>query len=219
MTQPTAFSYSRLNSFEECPKKFHALSISKSFKEKESPPMLEGKRVHKALELRIKLNRKLPDDLTKHEPMMQRLAAAPGVKLTEYQMAVTQEYQPTDWFASNVWCRAIADLAIKKDDRAALFDYKTGKMSNDFSQMRLTGAVFMHLHPEVMHVTLAYVWLKDKQTTTEKMARADIGEVWGSLMPRIKNYQTAFEQTAFPARPGRQCKWCPVKTCPYWEGE
>lgn len=219
MTTPMAFSYSRLNSFEQCPKKFHAVNVAKTFKEVESEPMAEGKRVHKALELRIKSNTKLPPDLVKHEPTMQRIAAAPGLKLTEFQMSITDQFKPVSWFDKNTYCRAVADLAVVNGDKAAVFDYKTGKPSDDFTQMRLTGAVFFQHYEKVNRIQLVYVWLKNKTLTQETMLRSDIPDVWSSLLPRINNYQAAAAAQDYPPKPGWQCRSCPVKTCPYWEGK
>jgi hypothetical protein len=86
----TAFSYSRLNQFEECPKKMHAVQIAKSVKENESEAMRYGKDVHKSLEMRIKNGKKLPAHLEPLEPMMFKLANAPGLKFAEMQLAISQ---------------------------------------------------------------------------------------------------------------------------------
>lgn len=219
----TAFSYSRLNKFEQCPKQFHAVHIAKSVKEAESTAMKEGKDAHKAFELRVKIGKALPVNLSQHEPLMQQLINAPGEKQTELQLAITPKFEPTDWFdprggPPTVWCRAIVDLGLLNGSSAVLVDYKTGKMSDDFTQMRLTGAVYMHNYPEVMKVTLAYLWLKHRKITKEPMTREEIPEVWDGLMPKINRYQVAFQKQEFPPRPDRHCKWCPVQSCPYWEG-
>lgn len=219
-----AFSFSRLNQFNECPRKFHEIQILKRVKESESAAMKEGKDVHKALELRIKINKALPPNLKQHERLMSMIASAPGTKQTELQLAITPQFQPCDWFdprggPPTVWCRAIVDLGVMNGSNAALFDYKTGKMSGDFLQLRLTGAVYFQHFPEVNRLKLAYAWLGHDRVTKEEMTRDEIPDVWSELMPRIERYQIAFRKQEFPPRPDRHCKWCPVKTCPYWEGK
>jgi CRISPR/Cas system-associated exonuclease Cas4 (RecB family) len=217
VTKPaTAFSFSRLTQFEECPKKMHAVQIAKSVKENESEPMRYGKEVHKALEMRIKNGKKLPEHLKPLESMMAKLAAAPGMKMTEYQLAIDSAYAPCSWFEKTAYCRAIVDLGIVAGNKAVLFDYKTGKISDDFTQMRLTGAVFFQHHPEVEEVKLVYLWIKAQKPTIEVMHRDEIPAVWTALLPRINRYQHAFQKEEFPARQGWHCKYCPVKTCPYW---
>ena len=212
----TPFSFSRLNSFEECPKKFHQVQIVKAFKEKESEQMTYGSEVHKALELRLARGKPLPLHLSHLGSLMDTLESGPGTKMTEQRMAITADYTPTDWFAKDVYCRAIADLIITNGSRGAIFDYKTGKMSDDFTQMRLTGAVFMHHAPEIDTLDLAFVWIKDKKVTRQRMTREDVPSIWSSLLPRVGRYQAAFDKVEFPPRQGRYCRWCPVESCPYW---
>lgn len=217
MSDPIAFSFSRLNQYEECPKKFHAVGIAKSVREVETQPMKDGKAAHKALELRVRDGKVLPPNLVHLESMAKVIVAAPGDKRTEQQLAINANYEPTGWFDKDVYCRAIVDLSVNNGPRAVLFDYKTGKMSPDFTQMRLTGAVYFEHQPAVELLDLAYVWLKSKKITKETMRRDEIPDVWNGLLPRIQRYQDAFGAQDFPARPGRQCKWCPVKSCPYNE--
>lgn len=219
MTQPTAFSYSRLNNFDECPKKFHALAIAKTYKEKETEAMSYGKAVHKALELRVAHGKPLPGHLAHLEPLSQSIVGDPGIKRTELQMAINAALEPTDWFAKDVYCRAIADLAVDRGRFAALFDYKTGKKSEDFMQLKLTSVLYFQHQPEVERIKCAFVWIKDKSVSTIDISRDEAGEVWSEMAPRIERYQAAFREDEFPPRPGRHCRWCVVKGCPYWEGK
>jgi hypothetical protein len=221
---PTAFSFSRLNWFEECPKKMHAVQIAKTFKEVESEPIKYGKYVHKAFENRVKHNDPLPATLRVFEPMMAKIAKSKSTKHAELQLAIDQDFEPCDWFGKRlpqgkvVYCRSVVDLAVisPNGEEAALFDYKTGKMADDFTQMRLTGALFMQHYPDVKRVKLVYLWIKNNMPTHEYMTREEIPNVWSELLPRINRYQEAFQKLEFPARQGRHCKWCVVKTCPYW---
>jgi hypothetical protein len=217
VTQPVAFSYSRLGSFETCPKRFHATAIAKSTKEPESQAMFDGKQTHKALEVRVGRGVPLPSHLGHLEPLSAALAASPGQKLCEYQMAINPDMQPTGWFDKDVYCRAVADLLIVNGTIAALFDYKTGKKSNDFLQLKLTSTMaLMHL-PEVNTIKAAFIWTKDRTSSPCTVKRDDIPEVWSEIAPRVNHFQKAFETHDFPARPGWACRGCPVKMCQYWE--
>jgi CRISPR/Cas system-associated exonuclease Cas4 (RecB family) len=214
---PTAFSYSRLNSFETCPRKFHAVSITKNFKEPESMAMSYGKDVHKALELRVGKGVPLPGHLTHLEGIAGALSASPGDKITEYQMAVDASLKPVGWFHKDVYCRAVADLVLDCGTKAGLFDYKTGKKSNDFLQLRLTASLYFQHAPRVEVIKCAFIWTKDRSSSTVEIGRDEIGEVWSELSPRIRRFQEAFEQQDFPPRPSWQCRGCPVTTCQYVE--
>ena len=214
----TAWSYSRLNNFETCPKKFYHQSVAKDVYEAEGEAMRYGKMVHKALEMRVGKNKPLPLNLRHLEKYAGLLAAAKGSKLCEQQLAIDNSFEPCDWFSKQTWCRAIIDLAIVKPPHAIVIDYKTGKISNDFTQLRLAGVLLMLHMPEIQTVELLYLWTKDKKITSYErpLTREDIKVVVTELMPRIKKYEKAHRVESFPARPGFLCKrFCPVVACPY----
>jgi hypothetical protein len=180
--------------------------------------MAYGKQVHKALELRVGKKKPLPLHLRYLEKYAAQLETANGTKLTEQQLAIDANFEPCSWFSKQTWCRAIIDLAIVNAPRAAVFDYKTGKISNDFTQLTLAGALLMLHMPEIQTVDLAYLWTKEKEISrAEKpLARDDIKNVILDLMPRLRRYEKAHRTESFPARPSGLCrKHCPVKLCPH----
>ena len=214
----TAWSFSRLNSYETCPKKFWHESVRKDVPFEESEAMRYGKLVHKALELRVGKGKPMPLNLRYLEKYAKALADSAGDKLTEQQLAIDADFNPCGWFDKQTWCRAILDLAIVNGTHAVVFDYKTGKISSDFTQLRLAAVLLMLHMPELQTAELAYLWTKDKKITRyeDKLTRDDIKTVVLELMPRIKKYERAHRMESFPARPGFLCKnWCPVTKCPH----
>jgi hypothetical protein len=186
--------------------------------EPESEAMRYGKHVHKALELRVGKNRPLPLELKYLEPYAKQLAEAPGTKLTEQQLAIDANFEPCSWFSKDAWCRAIIDLAITADYHAVVFDHKTGKISDDFTQLRVAGVMLLLHLPEIQTVDLCYLWTKEKTITKDdrRLHRDDIKSVITELMPRLKRYEQAHIKNEFPPRPSGLCKrWCPVKKCPH----
>jgi hypothetical protein len=220
LSKPIAWSYSRITSYEQCPKKFWHLSVAKDFKEPESEQMRYGNRVHKALEKRITNGTPLPTDLGYIEPVVAKFANATGEKFAEQQLAINQEFQPTGWFSSDTWGRAIIDLAIVNGERALLVDWKTGKMSDDFTQQRMAACLFFIFHPQVQVIDLMYYWIADKKPTTESLKREDAKHIWSAFLRRVRKYTAAHEQTEFPPRPSGLCKkHCPVTSCPHHGGK
>ena len=209
----TAWSYSRLNNFETCPKKFWHLSVRKDVREGENENMRYGKLVHKALENRVGKDKPLPLNLRYLEKYAGLLAAAKGSKLCEQQLAIDASFEPCDWFSKQTWCRAILDLAIVSGT------HKTGKITSDFTQLRLAGVLLMLHMPELQTVDLSYLWTKEKKITKYEdgpLTRDDIKSVVLELMPRLKKYEKAHRMESFPARPGYLCKrFCPIVACPY----
>ena len=168
--------------------------------------------------MRVGKGKPLPLNLRHLEKHAGLLASAKGTKLCEQQLAIDNGFEPCDWFSKETWCRAIIDLAIVKPPHAIVFDYKTGKISSDFTQLTLAGVLLMLHMPEIETVDLSYLWTKDKKITSyeRSLTREDIKLVVTELMPRIKHYEKAHRIESFPARPGFLCKkYCPVKACPY----
>lgn len=214
----TAWSYSRLDGFETCPKKFWHLNVRKDVPFEETEAMRYGKLVHKALEHRVGKNKPLPLNMRYLEKYAAALSGATGEKLTEQQLAIDASFEPCDWFSKETWCRAIVDLAIVNGPKAVIFDYKTGKIKDDFTQLRLAAVLLMLHMPEIQKVDLAYLWTKEKKITRYEstLTRDDIKNVVLELMPRIKKYERAHRTESFPARPGFLCKkYCPVVACPH----
>ena len=217
-SRKTAWSYSRLTNFETCPKKFYHLNVAKDVKEKEGEQIRYGKLVHKALEERVGKGKKLPMQLMYLEPYAAMLADSKGEKLTEQQLCIDANFKPVDWFSKQAWCRAIIDLAVVNDRNAVIVDYKTGKIKDDFTQLRLAAAMLMLHDANVHKVEVCYLWTKEKQLTKGEVPvrRSDIKEVIMELAPRLKNYEKAHRIESFPARPGYLCKkYCPVVACPH----
>jgi CRISPR/Cas system-associated exonuclease Cas4 (RecB family) len=214
----TAWSFSRLDSFENCPKKFWHESVRKDIPFEETEAMRYGKLVHKALENRVGAGKSLPLNLRYLEKYAARLADAKGEKLTEQQLAIDASFEPCDWFSKQTWCRAIIDLAIVRDTHAVVIDYKTGKIKDDFTQLRLAAVLLMLHMPELQTAEVGYLWTKDKKITRDErtLTRDDIKTVVLELMPRLKKYEKAHRTESFPARPGWLCKrFCSVVACPH----
>jgi len=216
MGRSSAWSYSRLNSYETCPKKFWHTAIEKNVKEPESEAMRYGTEVHKALELRIGKGKKLPMHLTHLEKFAVKLADPSREILTEQKLAITDEFEPTGFFDKDVWCRAILDLSLISGDTAILIDHKTGRISDDFTQMKLAAAMFKLFRPEIKNITIVFWWIKEKTFTQQVLTEEDINDLWNELLPRVSAYNEAFKRDEFPARSNGLCrKYCWVKTCPH----
>jgi len=213
---PVAWSYSRLTSFETCPRRFYGESVAKKFPFQKSEAMLYGDRVHKTFEMFLKNGQKFPLDLKHLEPIAAQIAKAPGDKIVEQQICLTADYEVTDWFSKQAWLRVKSDLTQVDGARAVIWDWKTGRMSDDFTQLRLNAAVTFHLDQDITDITVAYLWIKHKKITKAKLVRDQALGVWNEILPRVARYQEAHRDMAFPARQNPFCKYCPDKDCPFW---
>lgn len=216
MSQPAAWSYSRIDSSENCPRKYWHVSVQKDIKD-ESPMQQEGKDTHDAFKFYLKNAKPLPLHLRHHQVVLDKIAAMPGEKVIEQQIALDANWQVVDWFAKNAWVRVISDLTQLNGASAVVWDWKTGKQKDDFTQLRLNAAVTMHLAPEVQTVKMAYYWTKTRNITHQMMGRAELPEFWGTMLSRVQTFQSLYDRQDFPPRPNPFCKGCCVKQCQYYQ--
>lgn len=217
MTNPMAWSYSRIDSSETCPRKFWHLNVAKDLKEEESSYQIEGKETHVAFAKLVKSNIPLPLHLRHHTQALARIAAMPGEKVVEQQICLNPAWKPVDWFARDAWLRVISDLTQLNGPTAIVWDWKTGRPKDDFTQLKLNAAVTMHLAPEVQRVKMCYYWTKTQTITHDAITRVELPEFWGTMLSRVQTYQSRFDRQDFPPRPNPFCKGCVVKNCQYWQ--
>jgi CRISPR/Cas system-associated exonuclease Cas4 (RecB family) len=211
-----AWSFSRIKSYEQCPRKFWNESVAKTIPFEESEEMTYGKEWHKGAELFLKRGVKLPLHMRHWEPVLQKFKDAPGEKVIEQQIALNASWEPVEWYAKDAWLRVKSDLTILNNDKAVQIDYKTGKKNDDFTQLRLNSAVTFHLAPELIEITHGFLWTKSKSMTMEIMKIDEVPGFWAEMLPRVQRYTDAHAQQNFPPRPNFLCKkYCKVKSCQY----
>lgn len=217
MTKPFAWSYSALARYEQCPKQYYHVNVTKDVKDEFSSEQgNEGDKIHKALYKRVVKNEPLPLPYRQFEKTAAKLAASPGEKHGELKLALNRQFEPTDYFASDVYLRVIIDLLIVKGTHATVVDYKTGKVKPEFTQLEMSTAVLAQYMPELETFTLSYLWLMHKNLSVKRHTRAELLQIWSNLIPRADKVEKAIKTTDFPAKPSGLCGWCPVKTCPEW---
>lgn len=209
------WSYSQLTGFETCAKRFYHYNIAKDVREVESEELRHGNQLHKHFAARIHDGTPLPLGFGQFESMLARIVAAPGTKHVEQRLALTQDFTPTAYFASDVWFRTVIDLAVVRDGTSAsVFDWKDGKIKEDTTQLQLmAAALFAHM-PTLESIRSALVFVNFKHTERADFVRDDLGEIWGETLPRVRLLDQARATGVFPAKPSGLCrKYCQVSAC------
>ena len=213
MSKSFAWSYSRLNDFETCPRRHYLVAIAREVFEAPSDEMTWGNKVHKALELRIKDKTPLPETLSTYEPLCATVEArgVGGVVEAEGKLALNADYEPCTYFATDCWVRSITDFTIVKKAVAFVGDWKTGKETPASTQLALcAGMTFAH-KPYLTKVITSFVWLKTGRTTNKVFTREQIPEIWQEFLPRVRRFESAIESGTFPPKPSGLCRaHCPV---------
>lgn len=207
----TAWSYSSLTAFETCPRRYELTRISKKITEPQTEATTHGNEVHKAIERAVKDAAPLPDKYKTYIPIVDAVRASPGVKHAEIKFGLTKSFTPTTFFANDVWCRGVLDLAVVQPKHVTVVDWKTGKPKHDGDQLRLFAAAAFSMYPFADSVRTGYAWLAYNKLDTDVFKREDVPELWGTFIPRVARMDEAIKSGKFPPRPSGLCKaWCPV---------
>jgi len=213
-----AWSYSKVNTFKQCPKKYYHLKVAKDVVDRPSPAMNYGNRVHKAAENYIKKDIELEAEYEFLRPVLDAFKNIEGEKHCELRVGVGKhkgDYYPTKFFATDVWYRGVIDLLIVNGDKAYLVDYKTSKSTDyaDTTQLDLmAGAVFVNF-PEVKAIksALSFVvcngFIKKEHT-------ADMCESYLSIFDEaLDRIEVAHDTGIWNAVESGLCGFCPVTSC------
>jgi RecB family exonuclease len=139
----------------------------------------------------------------------------PGDKHIEYQMAINEQLQPVDWFASDVYFRGIADILVVDGETAYCLDYKTGKVRESPTQLQLFAAMVFWHFPQVTKVKTSFLFLRFDKTINATYERRFLDALWNGLKPRVDQVHDTIELGVFDAKPSGLCPWCPAQDiCP-----
>lgn len=216
MAKEFAWSYSKYKNFQTCPKRHYEVDIAKNFTES-SEQLVWGNEVHDALAKAVQRIAPLPDSMKDYQRWVDDAVQGQASEiLVEQKYAITRSFQPTKWFANDVWYRGIADLVLISGPVALARDYKTGKVTHDSRQLMLMAQCIFSHRPEIKRIKTEFVWLKDDCTTPETFDRATIANEWPPLLPGVQAMEHAGKTMTYPPKPGKLCRsWCPVVSCPH----
>lgn len=218
----TAWSYSSIKTFEQCPKKYFHLKVAKDVKDEPGEAADYGTAVHLAAEEFVRDGKPIPDKFAYMRPIVERLAAIPGDKYCELKLGVTKAswgFDPCGFFDKEVWYRGIVDLLIVNGSRAWMIDYKTGKNAKyaDMKQLDLmAGALFVKF-PELQTIKSGLLYVVSKEFPKKTHVREKMDEYLSVFDDKLDQLEAAMENGVFNPKSGPLCGWCPVVDCAHWK--
>ncbi len=218
--KPNAWSHSALEAFENCPRQYHETKVLKKWPFSPSREMLWGREVHKAFEDYLVLGTPLPVDLQQHETFLGWYKSLPGDLAGEERIALDIQMRPCEYFdrKRQVWYRGQIDARKRDVDNTYILDHKTGKVKNDYSQLKGFAMHEFLSRPEVNTVRVEFYWTQTKTTSGETYTREQLPAIIGEFMPRLGRFADAFlTETWIPKQSGLCRGWCPVTDCEYWQ--
>lgn len=210
--QFTAWSFSRWHDYVECPLKARFKHLDKLPQRAPGPASAKGTETHKLAErYALKKLAKLPRQLECFTEEFKALRAVSRELIVEQQWAFNREWEPTDWFGADAWCRVILDVAHYSGDEARGIDHKTGR-------------VYPYHHDQLDLQGLA-LFKQAELKGTGPIKRA-IGELWyldqgiddkvTYLLKDVPNLIKLWRQRtakmladrSFKPTPGQACRFC-----------
>lgn len=213
--KPFSWSYSSLTDYEGCPARYAAKRFYCTTTEEPTIHTIWGERVHKAFEVRVRDDVPFSEDFpVAYEKWANVLSALPGKKFFERKLAVDKRWEPCEFFAPEAKGRGIVDLLVVENDVASVVDYKTGKVKNDETQLKLFCWFVSNEHPEVKTFKYRYIWLAPGTVTGGEIKRESLMETEVDIRHRVAAMERAWDEQNFPCFPSGLCNgWCPVEEC------
>mgnify|MGYP003117376712 CR=1 FL=1 len=214
----TAWSYSSLNTFKQCPKKYYHLKVVKDIKDKGSVATIYGQEVHTAAEEFVRDGKPVPNKYGFMVPILTSLNKLEGEKHCELRLGVaktSEGYKPTGFFADDVWWRGIADLVIINGSIGYSVDYKTSKNAKyaDTKQLdAVAAALFIHF-PQLETIKSALAFVVSKNFIKKTHVHTNVGVYFETFQPDLERLEGAQESGVWNAISGPLCGWCPVTSC------
>ena len=221
--RPFSWSFSRLNDFENCPKKYAEASFYCTAPYVQTPEGAWGDRVHKAAEMFMKgIPHKDEEALLPVEPYCTQIIRSGCHTEAELEIALTRDLKLTNWFSGAAWLRIKIDLIVEISKIvSSVVDWKTGRtIKHDQDQLRLAAAVLNILRPHIKQYKGAYIWTQHKKVVPiDPIDASECPAIWEGFIARVYRMEEAWRLERFPARPSGLCPWCPSPNCASRRGE
>lgn len=209
----TSWSFSRWETYEQCPLRFKLKNIDK-IREPGSPVLERGTAIHKIGEDYVTAKtkpRKVPAEYTHFTVELQHLRDNNAYVEQDWGFRADWSWNGrNDWFGSDVWFRAKADACVVYDDNTALLvDWKTGrKYDKNELQVQLFAASAMLRFPDITEVDTRLWYVDAKPGDNEIDAtyyRKELPSIQKDWQKRIK---PMFTDMKFPPKPNAKCRFC-----------
>ena len=218
MTNVAPWSFSKIKSFQQCPKQFYYEKILKQYPTKVSQAMLYGTHFHTACENYIGKGEPLPEKYSYMQGALDSLNAIEGTKIAEQRLGLTEDMQPCKFGAKDVWFRGIVDLAIVNEEKETAFivDYKTGKNAKyaDKGQLELMAVSIFQHYPQVRTIKAALMFVVPKALIKAEYTVEQVPDLWVKWRGAYASMQAAADTDVWNPRPSGLCRQhCPVLEC------
>jgi CRISPR/Cas system-associated exonuclease Cas4 (RecB family) len=226
----SAWSYSRLGTYNACPRKAKYLYIDK-LSEPDSTAGLRGTRAHAIAAMiatgklpapdrdnkqfyaelaPILKAKEFPAELAAFEIEFRALRKRKNIQV-EAQWCFDRNREPVSWFGSDAWLRLKVDLHYLTQKKRGvtevdIVDHKTGKWSSDHALQRSLYALGAFLqYPDAQVVRAAHWYLDIGKENKDMWERSELESLWKEWLRRT---EALLHDTTYAPSPGQHCNWC-----------
>lgn len=203
------WSYSRLSTYEKCPKQFWYGYIENLPSFRPDPPAANrGKAIHTEGE------NYLLGKIHMYPPSYQKVAShLMGLKmnkaLPEMKMAVNAQWEAVDYKAPDAYFRGIIDVHYEHDEGKTVHveDFKTGQVYPEHPQQMADYVPLVAAqYPDAERFVTRLIYVDQGIVTPPKIIEKErLKPIRLMLDGRIN---IAEEETIYPTKPGSACRWC-----------
>lgn len=212
MKKITAWSPSRYAEYNQCPRKTKYKVIDK-MKEPQGAALARGEAIHAEAENYIcGRTSKLHADLVKVKPLINKLRKGytDNTVRVELEMAFTEKWRLTEWFAKDAWLRLKVDVVQIGKGKTTVTDWKTGKLQegdkyDDQLNLYALGALAAGFGAKVESQLAFTDHGKIITRPAGKLALPDLKAAMETWEQRVR---PMMRDTLFVPQPGMHCRWC-----------
>lgn len=221
--RPAAWSHSALESYENCPRQHYETKVVKPSKYPfvDTAETKWGREVHKQFEEFLLYGKPMQADLQVHAEFLSEFKSQPGELAGEERIALDTNLKACAYFSKTqqVWYRGQVDARMR--DRARGFshvlDHKTGKVKNDYQQLKSFAMWELLTQPDIHTVKCEYYWTQIRGTNGDTYYREQLPEIIEFFRPKLARFADAYINDVWPPRQSGLCRgWCPVTDCEFW---
>lgn len=214
------YSYSRLSTYETCPRRFKYQYIEKVKQgDIDRSALIRGSAIHKLFEEYPKAPKegKFVKDFSKalesdSVKVFKEHISESGKSFREFAFGLTPDFEPCTYSSKQALFRGKVDLGYVDNNILHLVDFKTGKAKDlkyqDFDQLLLYSIYFFQKYSNVQEINVSYVYVDHDVTNSLTFNRENL-EVFKAHFKSIV-YLIEGDKEYNPKK-SRLCDYCPFK--------
>lgn len=215
----TPYSFSKISTYNSCPKKFEFQFVLKvGDVNLDTPALAKGRCVHSILEYYPNV----PDDIKENEMFgeakevcdkflsskLGHYVLSDKPKFVEQKIGLNKKLQPCDYKDEDVLFKGIVDQIII-DDILMINDFKTGKYRDikyqSFDQLMFYAIYFFIKFPNISKIQISYLYVEHNLENKIQLEREFLDNYKKQLLTNIINIEN---DKIFNYNYSRLCDWC-----------